>query len=236
MLLEHEVAGIVFVSGLHADTTAEQGALPPAAQPGMPIVLVNGFCRGVDAPFVSTDDAAAARPRRPHLVSLGHRRIGLVIGPGAVRRRRAARSPGTGPRWPERHARRDRSTDRACRCSGRGRPGGRAAAAGPRRDRRSSAARDLMALGAIRGGPAPRAVGAGRRVGGRLRRLAADRVHRPAADHGAPAGAAMAQAAVRALLDEINGTPASRTELKFHPELIVRGSTGRRTRPDLGSL
>jgi DNA-binding LacI/PurR family transcriptional regulator len=37
---------------------------------------------------------------------------------------------------------------------------------------------------------------------------------------------AMAQAAVQALMGEIAGTPASRTELLFHPELIVRGSTG----------
>ena len=36
----------------------------------------------------------------------------------------------------------------------------------------------------------------------------------------------MGHAAVSALVGEINGTPASRTELKFHPELIVRGSTG----------
>jgi DNA-binding LacI/PurR family transcriptional regulator len=36
----------------------------------------------------------------------------------------------------------------------------------------------------------------------------------------------MGHAAVSALVSEINGTPASRTELKFHPELIVRGSTG----------
>ena len=45
---------------------------------------------------------------------------------------------------------------------------------GPRRDPRGPGARDERA---------------GRRVGGRLRRLAADRVHRSAADHDAPAGA-----------------------------------------------
>ena len=37
---------------------------------------------------------------------------------------------------------------------------------------------------------------------------------------------AMGHAAVSALVAEISGTPASRIELKFHPELIVRGSTG----------
>jgi Transcriptional regulators len=36
----------------------------------------------------------------------------------------------------------------------------------------------------------------------------------------------MAGAAVRALVDEIQGIPAPHSEYLFHPELIVRGSTG----------
>jgi LacI family repressor for deo operon, udp, cdd, tsx, nupC, and nupG len=36
---------------------------------------------------------------------------------------------------------------------------------------------------------------------------------------------AMSEAAVRALLDEIAGAPAPRTEFVFSPELVVRGST-----------
>jgi DNA-binding LacI/PurR family transcriptional regulator len=36
----------------------------------------------------------------------------------------------------------------------------------------------------------------------------------------------MGHAAVSALVAEINGTRAPRSELLFHPELIVRGSTG----------
>ena len=36
----------------------------------------------------------------------------------------------------------------------------------------------------------------------------------------------MAEAAVRALLDEIAGEPAPRAEFVFRPELVVRGSTG----------
>jgi DNA-binding LacI/PurR family transcriptional regulator len=38
--------------------------------------------------------------------------------------------------------------------------------------------------------------------------------------------APMGAAAVRALLDEIGGGRAPRTELFFRPELVVRGSTG----------
>jgi alanine racemase len=36
---------------------------------------------------------------------------------------------------------------------------------------------------------------------------------------------AMGRAAVRALLDEINGTPPPHAEYVFRPELVVRGST-----------
>lgn len=35
----------------------------------------------------------------------------------------------------------------------------------------------------------------------------------------------MGQAAVRALLEEVGGTPAPHSEFVFHPELVVRGST-----------
>ncbi|MDF2848027.1 MAG: LacI family transcriptional regulator, partial [Oerskovia sp.] len=38
--------------------------------------------------------------------------------------------------------------------------------------------------------------------------------------------AAMGQAAISALLTEISGERAPRSELLFQPELIVRGSTG----------
>ena len=38
---------------------------------------------------------------------------------------------------------------------------------------------------------------------------------------------AMAEAAVRALIDEIAGQPAPRAEYMFRPELVVRGSTTR---------
>jgi DNA-binding LacI/PurR family transcriptional regulator len=38
--------------------------------------------------------------------------------------------------------------------------------------------------------------------------------------------AAMSEAAVRALLDEIGGEPAPRAEFVFRPELVVRSSTG----------
>ena len=124
MLLEHAVDGIVFVSGLHADTTASKERYHRLRSRGMPIVLVNGFAEGVDAPSVSTDDSAALDLAFRHLVSLGHRSIGLAIGP--ERFVPAARKRVEFAVNLERHlgvtdARRSRRHDAV---HGRGRPGG----------------------------------------------------------------------------------------------------------------
>ncbi len=81
MLLERGVSGIVFVSGLHADSGADHQRYRDLLDRGLPIVLVNGFADDVDAPFVSTDDHAATDLAVEHLTSLGHTRIGLAVGP-----------------------------------------------------------------------------------------------------------------------------------------------------------
>ena len=47
----------------------------------MPFVLINGYNEQVNAPFVSPDDRAAADMAVRHLADLGHRRIGLAVGP-----------------------------------------------------------------------------------------------------------------------------------------------------------
>jgi LacI family repressor for deo operon, udp, cdd, tsx, nupC, and nupG len=98
MLLDRQVAGIVFVSGLHADTTADPDRYRKLLARPLPIVLVNGYMDGLEAPFVSVDERAAADAAVAHLVALGHQRIGLISGP--VRRggwrggRRPAARPG----------------------------------------------------------------------------------------------------------------------------------------------
>lgn len=81
MLLARGVSGIVFISGLHADSTADKSRYRRLVDQGLPIVLVNGWSEDVEAPFVSTDDTSAMRLAVSHLVALGHRRIGLAIGP-----------------------------------------------------------------------------------------------------------------------------------------------------------
>jgi alanine racemase len=81
MLLDRAVAGIVFISGKHADTTADPDRYRKLLSRPLPIVLVNGWMPGVDAPFISVDEGAAAAMAVRHLVSLGHQRIGLISGP-----------------------------------------------------------------------------------------------------------------------------------------------------------
>jgi LacI family transcriptional regulator, repressor for deo operon, udp, cdd, tsx, nupC, and nupG len=225
MLLEHGVAGIVFVSGLHADSSASKERYHRLRSSGMPIVFINGFAEGVDAPTVSTDDVAALDLAFRHLVSLGHRSIGLAIGPDRfvpAARKRAEFAVNL-----ERHL-------------GIGDPtghivsalftveGGQAAALELIESGHTAiiCGSDMMALGAIRA-----ARSRGLSVPEDLSVVGFDdspliaftdppltTVRQPVA--------AMGHAAVSALVSEIVGTPASRIELKFHPELIVRASTG----------
>ena len=89
MLLERGVAGIIFVCGLHADATTDPARYQALRRRGLPIVLVNGYVEGVDAPFISNDDVASMELAVGHLVELGHTRIGLAVGPRPVHARPA---------------------------------------------------------------------------------------------------------------------------------------------------
>jgi alanine racemase len=80
MLVERGVAGIVMVSGLHADTTADHTLYRELRARGVPMVFINGYAPDVPAPFVSCDDRYAAGLAVRHLASLGHQRIGFVSG------------------------------------------------------------------------------------------------------------------------------------------------------------
>ncbi|HET7660757.1 MAG TPA: LacI family DNA-binding transcriptional regulator, partial [Oryzihumus sp.] len=81
MLLDRGVAGIIYVSGLHADSSTDPQRYVKLRERGLPIVLVNGFLEGIDAPFISNDDVASMELALTHLVHLGHTRIGLAVGP-----------------------------------------------------------------------------------------------------------------------------------------------------------
>jgi LacI family repressor for deo operon, udp, cdd, tsx, nupC, and nupG len=227
LLLDRGVAGIIFVSGMHADSTADHASYRTLVERGLPIVLVNGYAEGVDAPFISDDDAAAMDLAVTHLVSMGHRRIGLAVGPMRfvpVVRKRASfiealtRQTGVTPE----------EAAGLVSHSLFGLEGGQAAAhhllgCGVTAIVCGS---DLMALGAIRtirqrGLRVPEDVSV---VGYDDSRLIP--FTDPPLTTVRQAVPAMATAAVQALLDSINRSPSPRDEFVFRPELIVRGSTG----------
>src|SRR6185436_18906286 len=81
MLLDRQVSGIVFVSGLHADSTSDPERYRKLIARPLPIVLVNGFAEGIEAPFISCDDRTAGDLAVSHLAALGHKKIGLITGP-----------------------------------------------------------------------------------------------------------------------------------------------------------
>jgi alanine racemase len=227
MLLERSVAGIIFVSGLHADTTADPTRYRRLVGQRLPIVLVNGFVPGLAAPFISPDEVVAAELAVAHLASLGHRRIGLISGPERfvpVQRKLAG--------W--RHAMTTlldtppAELDELVALSLWFSVEGGVAATGRLLDRGVTGlvcGSDLMALGAIRA-----ARQRGFSVPGDLSVVGYDdsplipftdppltTVRQPVQQ--------MASAAVSALLDEIGGRGAPHSEYVFAPELVVRAST-----------
>lgn len=82
MLLDRGAAGIIFVSGLHADVTAAPDRYFRLLDAGMPLVMVNGYMETLTGvPYISDDDVNALDQAVAHLAVLGHTRIGLAVGP-----------------------------------------------------------------------------------------------------------------------------------------------------------
>lgn len=233
-LEERGVTGIVFLSGLHADTRADPTRYARLASRGVPFVLINGYNDRIDAPFVSPDDGAAARMAVRHLAELGHERIGLAVGPARyVPSRRKA--DGFVAALTESFGLSRGQAERRVQHTLFSVEGGHAAAAALLDEGCTGVVcgSDLMALGVVRAArqrglavPADVSV-----VGFDDSQLIAftdpplTTVRQPVQ--------AMATAAVGALIEEIHEraqgrqTPPQRTEFVFRPELVVRGSTGR---------
>jgi DNA-binding LacI/PurR family transcriptional regulator len=81
MLLDQHVSGMVFAGGNFAEADSPHDHYRLLLKRGVPAVLVNAAVEHLGYPRVSVDDAAAVEQAFGHLVSLGHRRVGLVIGP-----------------------------------------------------------------------------------------------------------------------------------------------------------
>lgn len=80
MLVARGAAGIVFVSGRHADYRADISRYTRLAERGLPFVTVNGAREEIAAPDFSTGDGLGIRVAVHHLHELGHTRIALLGG------------------------------------------------------------------------------------------------------------------------------------------------------------
>ena len=81
LLLAQQVSGIVFVGGLYAQEDAPHEHYARLAERRLPIVLVNAAYRDLGLSRVSCDDSVAVEQAMTHLASLGHSRIGMLVGP-----------------------------------------------------------------------------------------------------------------------------------------------------------
>lgn len=222
MLLARGVSGIIFISGLHADSTADPARYHALVDRGLPIVLVNGTRPDISVPCISTDDEGAVRTAINHLATLGHTRFGLAVGPSRfvpverkVRAFRAAMS--ADPRFEGVEEYSLFSVEGGHAATARLLDAGVTAVV---------CGSDIMALGAIR---AARARGLA--VPGDVSVVGYDDsplmafTDPPLTTIRQPV-AAMARAAVTALVDAITGHATPHGELLFSAELVVRSSTG----------
>ena len=81
MLLDQHASGVVFAGGHFAEMAAPHDHYRLLHARGIPVVLINAAIENLDFPCVSTDDLTAAGQAFRHLSSLGHERIGLLLGP-----------------------------------------------------------------------------------------------------------------------------------------------------------
>jgi LacI family repressor for deo operon, udp, cdd, tsx, nupC, and nupG len=221
MLLDHQVSGVIFAGGSYALTDASHEHYRRLTERGLPVVLVNAGVDKLGFPRVSTDDAVAVEQAYGHLRSLGHERIGMVLGPeGHVPSRRKldallqVTDSTEAENWVERSSfSMEGARVAATKLVERGVTG-------------IICASDVLALGAIR---------AARRLG---RSVPAD-VSVVGFDDSALMTCTdpplttvrqpietMGQAAVDLLVSQIDEAREFSDELLFEPELVVRGSTG----------
>jgi DNA-binding LacI/PurR family transcriptional regulator len=222
MLLDQHASGVVFAGGHHQELAAPHDHHRLLHSRGVPVVLINSAIDNLEFPCVSTDDAIAADQAFRHLASLGHERIGLVVGPEdhmPSRRKLSAFAA---------HAERAGLTVAPVEHALFSLEGGQAATT--RMLKRGVTGiicgSDVLALGAIR---AVRR--AGLSVPGNVSVVGFDdsawlnSTDPPLTTVRQPIEA-MGKAAVALLVNQIESVSVYPEELLFEPELVVRGSTG----------
>jgi DNA-binding LacI/PurR family transcriptional regulator len=222
MLLDQHASGVVFAGGHYAELAAPHDHYRLLHSRGIPVVLVNAAIDNLDFPCVSTDDVVAADQSFRHLASLGHVRIGLVLGPEdhmPSRRKQAAFLD---------HVQRSGLAVAPVEHALFSLEGGQAATTRMLRQGVTGVicASDVLALGAIR---AVRR--AGLSVPGDVSVVGFDDsgwlncTDPPLTTVRQPIES-MGKAAVALLVNQMESVAMHHEELLFEPELVVRGSTG----------
>ncbi len=223
LLLQQQVSGVIFLGGNYSQADSPHEHYERLRRVKLPTVFVNARVDRLDFATVSTDDVLAAEQAVTHLRQLGHRRIGLLLGPSD-------------------HVPSERKLDGARRCLAqlgdplpeelvvRGLYTIESGQAGAKRliDAGATAivcASDPLALGAIR---------AARRAGLRV----PDDVSVVGFDDSSLMSCtepplttvrqpieSMGRTAIDLLLGQIRGGGRSHAELLFEPELVLRAST-----------
>ncbi|MFI8824985.1 LacI family DNA-binding transcriptional regulator [Streptomyces sp. NPDC053431] len=223
LLLQQQVSGVIFAGGLFAQADAPHEHYHQLAERKIPVVLVNASIEGLDFPCVACDDAVAVEQAWRHLASLGHERIGLVLGPSdhvpSRRKLAAARvaAEAAGMTWA------DELVERSIFSL----EGGQAATTRllERGVTGIVCASDPLALGAIRAARRRGlSVPADVSVVGFDDSAFMTCTEPPLTTVRQPIEA-MGRAAVDLLGAQIQGSAAHPGELLFEPELVVRGST-----------
>ncbi|WP_062466889.1 LacI family DNA-binding transcriptional regulator [Demequina maris] len=81
LLLAQQVSGVIFLGGNYTEAEAPHGHYDRLRQVNLPTVLVSAPVADLGFATISTDDVSAAEQAVLHLHQLGHRRIGLLLGP-----------------------------------------------------------------------------------------------------------------------------------------------------------
>ncbi|MEU2201617.1 LacI family DNA-binding transcriptional regulator [Isoptericola sp. NPDC019482] len=223
LLLGQQVSGVIFAGGFYAERDADHAHYERLQALNLPVVLINASIESLDFPHVSCDDLVATHQALEHLVSMGHTRIGLLLGPRdhvpSERKLEAARA------YARRHG--VELPDELVVHSQYSLESGQAST-GRLLDAGATAilcASDPLALGAVR---------AVRRAGLEVPRdvsvvgyddSALMNSTDPALTTVRQPIDAMGRAAVDILASMIAGATVSRDELLFEPELVVRRST-----------
>jgi DNA-binding LacI/PurR family transcriptional regulator len=224
LLLQQQVSGVVFAGGLYAQRDAAHDHYARIAARRLPAVLVNASIDQLPFPRVSCDDTVAVQQAMGHLLSLGHTKIGLLLGPPdhipSERKLEAARAIAD-------RAGIEFGDERVVRAL-YSLESGQAAATRLLRAGVTGivCASDPLALGAIR---AARRAGLGVpadvSVVGYDDSAFMNCTEPPLTTVRQPIES-MGRAAIELLVGQIAGAAVARDELLFEPELVVRGSTG----------